>query len=279
MPILSASNLCFSYGAWPVLQGVSFETLPGEFLGIIGPNGAGKTTLLKLLSGLASPREGTVTLNGENLRRLGKRKTARIIAMVPQENPLVFSFTAEEVVLMGRSPHLGRLQFEGSRDRDIATRAMTLTGTLGFAGRALNELSSGERQRVLIARALAQEPRIIFLDETTAYLDIRRQASFFNLMRRLNRQEGLTVVAVTHDINLASLFCDRVIILKEGRLFALGNPGEVITEQSVREVYETAVFVDSHPVHGVPRVNLLAGDDGAAEEKSSRGSRRVHLRE
>jgi iron complex transport system ATP-binding protein len=258
MAIVKAESIRFKYdGDW-VLKNLSFETREGEFLGIIGPNGSGKTTLLKIIDGIFMPQQGSALINGLNIKKIKRYDIAKIIAVVPQDSPMIFSFTVQEVVLMGRAPHLGRLRFEGQTDFEIVRKAMEMTDILPFAARSINELSGGERQRVLIARALAQQPQIILLDESTAFLDIKHQIAFFDLIKNLNKEEGLTVITVTHDINLASLFCDRVMLLNKGIIHCIGTTNEVITESNIKEVYETDVFVDKIPLTGQPRVTLLS---------------------
>ena len=258
MPILQIKKVGFRYVEERVLKNISFEIKNGEFLGIIGPNGSGKTTLLKIIDRILIPQEGSIWLSGINIDEMKRDALARLIAVVPQDFPITFPFSVEEIVLMGRAPHLGRLRFEGKKDYEIAHGAMEMTDTLSFANRSINELSGGERQRILIARALAQQPQIILLDESTAFLDIKHQIDFFDLIKNLNKKEGLTVISVTHDINLASLYCDRVILLNAGNIHCMGIPDEVITESNIKEVYETDVLVDHNPQTGLPRVTLLA---------------------
>jgi len=258
MAVVKTERVGFSYENDPVLKDISFETREGEFLGIIGPNGSGKTTLLKIIDGILTAREGFLTINGTDIRKINRRDIAKIVAVVPQDSPVIFSFTVREVILMGRAPHLGRLSFEEQRDFEIVHKAMELTDTLLFSARGINELSGGERQRVLIARALAQQPQIILLDESTAFLDIKHQIAFFDLMKSLNKTEKLTVITVTHDINLASSFCDRVMLLDKGTIRSIGTPDEVITESTIKEVYETDVLVDRNPQNGLPRVTITA---------------------
>ncbi len=256
MPLLRVDNVSFRYGEQWVLRGIDFEVAKGDFLGIIGPNGSGKTTLLRVIDGILAPQEGTVLLEGTEIGKLRRDALARAVAVVPQYSALAFPFSVEEVVLMGRAPHLGRWRFEGDEDNRIARKAMEMTDTLGLAARDMESLSGGERQRVLIARALAQEPRLMLLDEPTAFLDIRHQVDFFDRIRLLNRDRGLTVVAVTHDINLAAHYCDRIILLKDGRIGAAGPVDAVITEENIRKAYETRVMVDRHPGTGSPRITL-----------------------
>ena len=258
MPVIEARDIHFEYAEMPVLKGLSFTSVGGEILGVIGPNGAGKTTLLRIIDGICAPSRGTVLLDGIDVSAMTRREIAKTIAVVPQNSPMVFSFTVEETVMMGRAPHLGRLRFEGKKDMAIVRRAMERTGISRLAGRNIEELSGGERQRVFIARALAQEPRIMLFDESAAFLDIKHQVSFFELLRMLNRAEGVTVMVVTHDINMASCYCNRVMLLKDGRIHGIGTPCQIITKKSIEEVYETEVLIDAHPIEGLPRMTLVS---------------------
>jgi len=256
--IIKIAGVDFRYKDVWALRDISFDVRRGEFLGIIGPNGSGKTTLIRIIDGILVPEKGDVSVNGNNIRGMRRRDLARLVAVVPQDSAMIFPFRALEVVMMGRSPHLGMLRFEGDRDFEITRRAMEMTDTISLVDRSMDKLSGGERQRVLIARALAQEPEVVLLDEPTAFLDIKHQAAFFGLMKMLNGGKGLTVLAVTHDINLAAAYCDRIMLLKNGRIHSLGVPGEVITEANIKEVYETNVLVDANPLNGLPRVTLVA---------------------
>jgi iron complex transport system ATP-binding protein len=257
MSILEMERVGFRYGAHWVLRDVTLSVEKGSLFGILGPNGSGKTTLLNLVDGLRLPCEGAIRINGVTPGSMKRKALARIVAVVPQGASWVFPLTVEEIVLMGRSPHLGRFAFESERDLAVARSAMEKADVLSFASRPIQTLSGGERQRVLIARALAQEPQILLLDEPTSSLDIAHQIRTFDLIRSLSRSAGLTVVAVTHDMNLAALYCDRIALLEEGRLHSLGCPGEVITESHIKEVYRVNVVVDHHPLTGLPRVSLL----------------------
>lgn len=257
VPVITVTDIDFRYNDIPVLKALSFDVHHGEFLGVIGPNGSGKTTLIRVIDGILEPERGAVTVNGNAIRGMKRRDIARVIAVVPQDFPMVFPFRVIEVVMMGRSPHLGMLRFEGETDLRIVEKAMEMTDTALLAYRSMNGLSGGERQRVLIARALAQEPEVILLDEPTAFLDIRHQVELFDLMKTLNREQGLTVLAVTHDINLAASYCDRVMLLKDGNIHNIGAPGEVITKKDISAVYETDVLVDANPLNGLPRVTLV----------------------
>ena len=253
---LDLKKVGFRYVSDWVIRDISLMVQKKEFLGIIGPNGSGKTTLLKVMNGLLCPQEGQVRLNGRLLQESDKKMLARTMAVVPQDTAVIFPFSVRELVLMGRYPHLGFLAFESQKDYDIADMAMQMTGMLPLGDRSIHELSGGERQRVLIARALAQQPEIILLDEPTAFQDIKHQVEFFNLISDLKQNHELTVIGVTHDVNLASTYCDRVVLLKQGAIHAIGHPDEVITELNILDVYETDVLIDRHPVSGRPRVTL-----------------------
>ncbi len=251
---IEARDLRFSYGANVVVDGVSFCVAPGEMLGILGPNGSGKSTLLRLLSGVLAPAGGAVYVHGQALASYSRRQLGKAIAVVPQETVIEFPFSVTEVVLMGRSPHLGGFAFEGDRDVEVAHQAMQRTGVLDLAHRSIHELSGGERQRVVLARALAQEANIMLLDEPGAFLDIRHTVEIYDLLQDLQR-EGRSIVTVLHDLNLAALYCDRVALLKAGRLVRLGRPEEVITYAALTDVYETEVYVDTNDITGA--VNVL----------------------
>ncbi len=263
MASIDVREISFRYTDRWVIQDLSFHVEEGEFWGIIGPNGSGKTTLLKMLYGLFNPQRGKVFIDGEELRRMQRSDIAKKIAVVPQDHQIDFPFTSLEVVLMGRSPYLGRLQFETRHDFEIAQRAMDLTETLPFARRPINQLSGGERQRVFIARAVAQEPEVMLFDEPTSNLDINHQVEFYELISRLNSENNLTILTVSHDINLASEYCRKILLLKEGRIFKMGSPREVIAEGHISHVYGSRVLVDENPVTGSPRITLLRRDSSS----------------
>ena len=257
MPLVELEQIGFKYGEKRVLQDVTLAVQKREFFGILGPNGSGKSTLLNLIDGILSPCEGKIRIKGIAPGTMKRKTLARLVAVVPQNASWLFPLTVEEVVLMGRTPHIGRLAFESQRDMDVTRSAMRETDLLSLASRCVHTLSGGERQRVLIARALAQEPEIILLDEPTSSLDIAHQIRAFDLIRSLSGHKGITIVSVTHDMNLASLYCDRIALLQEGRIRALGSPREVLTESRIKEVYGVNVVVDHHPLNGLPRVSLL----------------------
>lgn len=257
-PFFKVKDLRFRYDESWVLDGLSFEVKKGEILGIIGPNGSGKTTILRILSRVLIPQEGEVYLNGKNLLELSQKEIAQVIGVVPQDTYFPFPFTVGEVVLMGRSPWLSNFGFETEKDLKIASQAMALTNTLTFSDRLIFELSGGERQRAIIARALAQKPRVMLLDEPTAHLDIGYQIEIYDLVKKLNAEKGLTLIIVAHDLNLASEYCDRLLLVDRGRIYQMGSPKEVITEENLFKVYRSRVLVEENPVTGAPRVTLLS---------------------
>jgi len=259
MPVISLASAGFRYGERPILHDITLETRPGEFLTVIGPNGSGKSTLLKGMCGLLKPFSGSVQLDGRPMGNSSRAFIARNIALVPQGAFLPELFTAMEIVLMGRTPHLGLLRYEGSSDILAAAIAMEATETGRLAGRRINQLSGGERQRVLMARALAQEAVILLLDEPTANLDINYQAAILEFLKKLCLEKGLTIVSALHDINLASQYGDRIIMLKDGAIYKEGRPQDVIDSPTLREVFGIEVTVYAHPVNGLPTALVTSG--------------------
>ncbi|HXX35392.1 MAG TPA: ABC transporter ATP-binding protein [Thermodesulfobacteriota bacterium] len=255
--MIEVHSVSFRYHEAWVLQDVSFRVEKGEFVGVIGPNGSGKTTLLKLLYRLLAPQRGEILFELVPMKKMDRRDIAKRIAVVAQETQLLFPFSVLETVLMGRSPYLGRLLFESEKDLEIARKAMEWTKMFPFSERPIEELSGGERKRVFIARALAQEPDVILLDEPTANLDIQHQIDFLDLILTLNRERGLTIVMASHDMNIASEFCDRLILLRGGKIYRTGTPEEVVTKENIESVYGCEVWIDRHPVSGMPRISLL----------------------
>jgi iron complex transport system ATP-binding protein len=243
--LLQAADVGFRYhAATPlVLDGVSLSIARGDLVGILGPNGSGKTTLLRLLAGTRRPTSGQVRLDGQPLARLSRREAARRIAVVPQETELAFEYSALEMVLMGRHPHLNVFEVEGPRDYAIAQEAMAATGTAHLADRRFHTLSGGEKQRVVIAAALAQSSDVLLLDEPTASLDLGYQLDVAGLLSSLNRDRGVTMAVSTHDLNLAASICRELVLIRSGRVLAAGATDEVLTPETVRALYDVVAEV------------------------------------
>ena len=249
---LSLKNVTLGYDSRTVLSGVNIEVIPGEMLGVVGPNGCGKSTLIKGITKVIPLSDGDILLGDRSLLKLPQNEIARYIAVVPQSASLPEAFTAFEIVLMGRTPHMKFLEYEGQKDIDIAVKAMKLTDTFHLAERRAGELSGGERQRLTIARALAQQPKIILLDEPTSHLDINYQVETLELISDLCKREELAVLAAMHDLNLAAQYCDRIIMLNDGSVFVEGSPCQVVTAVNVKQVYGADVCISSHPVNKLP---------------------------
>lgn len=258
--LLRIDNLSGGYYRKDIIKGLSLDINRGDFLVIIGPNGSGKTTFLRLLSRVLKLKEGNIFYQDQDITRMNLKEFCRSVAFVSQDIFTDFSFTVEELVLMGRIPHLARLQFETKRDIQIAQKMLALTDTLNLKDKRIDELSAGERQRVVIARALAQEPELLFLDEPTAHLDIGHQVQVLDLLQKLNQSRKLTIVMILHDLNLASSYANRIVLLDQGRVFKEGPPEAVLTYQNIEQVYKTVVLVNNHPVTGKPNVVLVPGD-------------------
>jgi iron complex transport system ATP-binding protein len=236
--------------ARPVLDRVSFDVERGTIVGLLGPNGSGKTTLLRVVAGVLRPQSGAVMFGGEPIDRLARRDLARRVASVPQETHATFDFTVIEMVLMGRYPHLGPFELEGAADQEIARAALAATGTAELESRAFATLSGGEKQRVVIAAALAQASDMLLLDEPTAALDLAYQFEIAALLRRLNAERGTTMIVSTHDLNLAAALCDRIVLLKQGRIVAQGATREALTAEHIRLLYDVDADVQFHPRAG-----------------------------
>jgi iron complex transport system ATP-binding protein len=252
--MLEVTSLTVNYGDTPILKDVSLHVAPGEILAVIGPNGAGKTTLIRAISGIQSVRAGKIFVNGQDLSLVSPQNKARLIAVVPQAHHLPEDFTVRETVLLGRTPYLNWLGSAGEHDHAKAASVMELTQLTQFSDRRVGELSGGEQQLVLLARALAQDAPLLLLDEPTTYLDLQHQSTLLNLVRRLAVENRLAVLMVLHDLNLAGLYADRIVILVGGSVYATGSPGEVITAQNLAEIYHIPVSVIAHPEYGTPLV-------------------------
>ena len=264
---LHTEDLHLCYGANPILRGIGLEVKQGEMLGLVGANGAGKTTFLRIISGILKPQRGLVYLGEVNIRQLRPKDRATRVAMVPQDPAVPQGFTALEVVLMGRNPHLGLLQWEGVGDLNVCRRAMELTSTWDFSDRLISSLSGGERQRVFIARALAQEAHLLLLDEPTANLDIQHQFQIMELVRGLAHQ-GLTVFAAMHDLSLAARFCSRLILLHQGRVLADGTPLQVLTPENLEQAFGVRALVYTDPVTDSLTLKVLA----PSSEQAAKGA-------
>jgi len=253
--LLQAADLTFGYGVMPVVRGVSLEVASGGFVGIIGPNGSGKTTLLRLLAGTRKPQRGTVLLDGVPLGAIPRAEIARRMAVVPQETHLAFEYTVLEVVLMGRYPHLGAFEIEGPRDIELARKALAATGTSALEQRGFATLSGGEKQRVIIAAALAQisasertatSPAVLLLDEPTAALDLKYQLEIASLLRDLHDAHALSIIVSTHDLNFAAALCETLVMLREGQVLASGGVDDVLTPNLIRQLYDVEADVSRH---------------------------------
>jgi iron complex transport system ATP-binding protein len=254
MSVVEVRDLAFRYRNGRVLDGISFVVEEGEILGVIGPNSAGKTTLLKLLSRVLVPEAGTIRLLGHDLQAFTRRETARAVAVVPQEFHMAFPFTVEQVVAMGRYPYARGIGFDTSEDRRAAEQALKETGTAHLAGKYLDQLSGGEKQRVILARALAQEPRLLLLDEPMAHLDFNHQMEILRLLKRLKAERGLTIILVSHDLNAATGCADRLLLLKGGGILAAGRPEEVMRSEILERAYGCPIWIGTDPETGQIRI-------------------------
>jgi len=259
---IEAAGLGFAYRPGkPVLADVALRAEAGQLLAVLGPNGSGKTTLLRCLLGHVTPAAGTIRLDGRPLGDYGPKALARRLAYVPQVAASAFDFTVTELVLMGRFAHTGLLGLAGAHDRAVAHQAMIMTETTEFASRTLAELSGGEAQRVMIARALAQQPAVMLLDEPTSQLDIRHQLMIYAMMRRLAHDWPMAVVCVSHDVNLAARFADRFVLMRGGRVAAAGGAEQVIRDDVLERVYDVGVDLIDVGDGAAPLVRARQADE------------------
>lgn len=273
VPMLAVRGLCVGYGGRVVVDGLHLEVAAGQWLGLIGPNGGGKSTAVKAMTGVLRPWAGEVTLAGRDMYRQHRRWVAQRLAVVSQEEPADFGYTVADVVAMGRLPHLSWLQAEGPADRAAVAAAMAKTGLATMADRSLATLSGGEKQRVFLARALAQQPAVLVLDEPTTHLDIAYQVALCDLLRQLCDEEGLAVVTVLHDLTLAGQYCDELVLLSGGRAVAAGPPATVLDEDLVATAYGGRVLVLPHPETGRPAVLPSLHRQIRAEARETGGQR------
>ncbi len=253
--ILTIKEVSFSYnGHREILSDINFSLSRGELLGIIGPNGSGKTTLLKIISGILKPNKGDIMFLDQNLNSLSIEKIAKFISVVPQDTWVTFNFRAKEVVFMGRLPYISRLKGETFEDYQISQEAMKKTHSLPLSENNIQEISGGERQRVFMAKALAQTPQLLLLDEFTSHLDLNFRYEMLNLLKKALKEEELTIISVFHDLNLASIASHRLILLNEGKIEKIGTPQEVLTKEIIQKAYGVRPILINYPNLKVPQV-------------------------
>jgi iron complex transport system ATP-binding protein len=257
--MIELDNISLGYTHQAILHDVSMKAGPGQILGLVGPNGSGKSTLIKGIGRVIDLFSGRILIGGRDIKTIRQDELARIVATVPQSPALPVAFTAFEVVLMGRTPHLGLLRYEGRKDLAIAWQAMEATHTQSLAERRVSELSGGERQRLIIARALTQQPQAMLLDEPTANLDINHQVEILNLVKSLCREQSLTVIVALHDLNLAAQYCEWMVMLNGGKVYVEGRPADILTAPNIKRVYGAEVCVYPHPINKLPTTLITAG--------------------
>ncbi len=255
MKAIETKDIRFSYNTKEIIKGISFSLEHGEFLGIIGPNGAGKSTILRILAGILKPKMGKIYIFNQNIYNMKRKSLAQKIAFVPQETHFGLNFSVEDIVAMGRFPYQDAFQRENKMDREAIEHALSYVNVMQFRKRPVNSLSSGERQRVVLARALAQEPAILLLDEPTSHLDLHHQNAIMELLKKLN-SEGMSVIIVNHDLNLACLYCQRLVLMHEGCIYSEGAPESLINVETLKRVYRTEVKIIQHPHKNVPQIFL-----------------------
>ena len=262
--MLKIDSLTVAYGEKMVLKNISIEAVPGEIIALIGPNGAGKTTLIRAASGTTSIESGQIYVNGRNLSQLTTTQRAKVLAVVPQTRQMGGAYTVEQAVMMGRTAYMSWLGRESQADRDVVQLALEQAQLLEFADRSIAQLSGGEQQRVLLARALAQSTPVLLLDEPTNHLDLHHQTNLLSLIKRLSKEKELAVLMAVHDLNLVSFFADKVALLVDGELITFGTPQEVICAENISEAYQTPVEIIAHPVTGAP----IIFPQGALDQKN-----------
>lgn len=266
-------NIDFSYDGLSVIQDVSFMVRPGEILGIIGPNGSGKTTLLNIICGVLKPNSGDIFIQDKNVKEIPRKELYQILAIVPQDSITSFNYTVLDIVLMGRTPYLKGSFWEREIDYEVAINSIKDIGIYNLKDKYVSQLSGGERQKVTIAQALSQQPKILLLDEPTTHLDINSKLEIMNLITRLNKEQKITVITIFHDINLAASFCPRILILSKGRISAMGNAEDVLTSQNLESAYDIPVVVKKNPITN--RIYTTPINRGFLKTKLAK--RRLHL--
>lgn len=262
MTTLTLSHISAGYGNRTIVQDVSLTVNAGEVVALVGPNGAGKSTLIRVVSGVVGTRAGEARVDGVDLLRMNPSQRAKWVAVVPQMIHLPDAFTVGEIVLMGRTPHLPFWAHESKRDCEIAWAAMRRTQIEALVDRRADELSGGEQQRVIIARALAQEPKVLLLDEPTAHLDLKYQVGVLELVRALADEYRLPILMTMHDLNQAAVYADRVALMKQGEIVSQGKAAGVLTAEQLTKVYGVRVAVSEHPAHGTPLIAPIANGNG-----------------
>ena len=252
--VISLEDVNFSYEQQAVLHDINLSVFPGEFIGIIGPNGSGKTTLLKLISGILSPQNGQILLFHQDISRIPRKKLAKMISVVPQESYITYNYKVKEIVFMGRIPYINQWQGETISDYLISHNAMEKTDSLCHADKGIHQISGGEMQRVYIARALAQSPKILMLDEFASHLDLNYKYEIIKILKETLKEEVKCIISVFHDLNLASYCADRLILLSHGRIEKSGTPLEVINNQNIKKVYRSKAHIIQHPELAIPQV-------------------------
>ena len=270
---LILKNIDFSYDGLSVIQDVSFMVGPAEILGIIGPNGSGKTTLLNIICGLLKPNSGDIFIQDKNIKEIPRKELYQILAIVPQDSITSFNYTVLDIVLMGRTPYLKGSFWEREIDYEVAINSIKDIGIYNLKDKYVSQLSGGERQKVTIAQALSQQPKILLLDEPTTHLDINSKLEIMNLITRLNKEQKITVITIFHDINLAASFCPRILILSKGRISAMGNAEDVLTSQNLEDAYNIPVVVKKNPITN--RIYTTPINRGFLKTKLAK--RRLHL--
>ena len=254
--MLKLENIHSGYNNIPVIEGITLNIENGEFVGMIGPNGSGKTTLARTITKIIKPSKGKVYYKDGDIEKIDISELARDVAFMPQEMNTVFSISVYDIVMMGRFPHIKRFRDAVKKDHDIVNECLRLTEVLNLSEKDIDEISSGERQRVLIAKALAQEPKLLILDEPTSKLDIGHQVQIMDLLRKFNRTKNITIIAILHDLNIASDYCKRLILLNNGRLEAIGTPEKIIESSLIEKVYKTPVYISESKASNKPHITL-----------------------
>jgi len=255
--LLVLENVLSGYEQEAVIQKITFTVEEGEFLGLIGPNGAGKSTLLRVLTRILNIWEGKIIFKGKDWETFSAKQFSKEVAFLPQNIETPFPFSVEEFILLGRYPYFGYFGQVSLQDKQLVEEIMTLTDTMNLKDKKINHLSGGEKQRVFLAQTLIQEPKLLLLDEPVAHLDIRHQIEILDLIKKQNQEKGTTVVAVFHDLNLASEYCERLILMNQGKIYKTGTPEEVLTYQDLEQVYKTVVVVEKNPFSHKPYVLLV----------------------